>query len=182
MVLPAIIGGAALVGSQLLANRQTRSSLSNQMAFQERMSSTAHQREVADLRKAGLNPILSATKGAGASTPPGASAKFDPLIRDVNFATLEKLRAEVEVLENTAKKIHIETQGNVRGNLLDGMWEKIKGIGQNSSKATEPLGNLTGTKDYSKRPESSYRGHGKKYPKGHPYNPHKLKHTIRGNK
>lgn len=71
--LGSIAGGLIGSGGQRDANAKNLQIAREQMAFQERMSSTAHQREVADLRKAGLNPILSAG-GKGASSPPGAAA------------------------------------------------------------------------------------------------------------
>lgn len=70
------LGIAGGIGESLISSAFNAWQAGKNRDFQKNMSDTAHQREVADLRAAGLNPILSASKGGpGASTPSGSTAQ-----------------------------------------------------------------------------------------------------------
>lgn len=91
-----------------------------QRTFQRKMSNTAHTREVKDLIRAGLNPILAAG-GAGASSPGGAMGSSpspsgaqanmqDVITPAMNTAvSMERTRAEIDRIEEDTRKLVHET-------------------------------------------------------------------------
>ncbi len=116
MALPAL-GAALAVGVPALgsliggerANRKNLQIAREQMAFQERMSSTAYQRSMDDMRKAGLNPMLAFQQGS-ASTPGGASATMQNVAEPAVSTSMAMTRMREDLKRVKAETSRISDQ------------------------------------------------------------------------
>lgn len=72
LVAAAGIGAASSLIGGIFQKQSAKDAASTQMAFQERMYKNRYQYQMADMRKAGLNPILSYRQGPGGA-PAGSS-------------------------------------------------------------------------------------------------------------
>jgi len=149
------IAAAMLASSALAAksvadtNKAQKSAAETQMDFQQANSDTAHQREVADLRAAGLNPILSAKYG-GSSTPTGAMPTYNaPLghLANQSVSAYETALTKTQIKRAESESVTAKNESDVstrnRNFELSSLGDKLYRI-KKAAEAAAPVAAIAG--------------------------------------
>lgn len=134
-ILGAIAAVAGGVGQSLLQMDQSRKAAHQQQDFEAQMSNTAYQRAVADMKAAGLNPMLAYSQG-GASTPGVQQQQVQPVpnlgttamdavqkVADVQQTGANTVKAAADARNANASAAATEFQVN---NMYETMREKLE--------------------------------------------------------
>lgn len=107
-----VIGAVAGLASAKMANNAAKDAAQDANEFTERQLKNRHQWQVADLRAAGLNPILSAmgTPSIGGSAQASTVNPIDSIAAGAGSASQAmRVREEIKNLKETNKKLSAET-------------------------------------------------------------------------
>jgi D-ribose pyranose/furanose isomerase RbsD len=108
------------------------------LAFQKLMAQNAHQWEVQDLKKAGLNPILSATGGKGAQASGGSQVGIQNPFAGITDA----LRVASEINKNDATANQANSQKDVNDVLTKKITVEEAKIREEANKVRQEIKNL----------------------------------------